>query len=140
MRDDPSRNKAGRAGEDPDGRVRQRSYTCATADGLRGVLACGGAVSDDRVKSAVRWLQLHANIDDVPDLRFYASSSLALAHRALSKSAKTTCAAWAEKTCSALIDSQRPDGSWLNDAIEMREDDPIVATALGLLALMRFAG
>jgi hypothetical protein len=34
-----------------------------------------------------------------------------------------------------LVRRQRRCGSWVNDAVEVREDDPIVATALAAAAL-----
>jgi hypothetical protein len=34
-----------------------------------------------------------------------------------------------------LVRRQRRGGSWVNDAVEVREDDPIVATALAAGAL-----
>jgi hypothetical protein len=43
---------------------------------------------------------------------------------------------WVETLAGELMCRQRPDGSWMNDAIEVREDDPIVATALASGALI----
>jgi hypothetical protein len=42
---------------------------------------------------------------------------------------------WAEALAEELARRQRPGGSWVNDAVEVREDDPIVATALAAGAL-----
>ncbi len=42
---------------------------------------------------------------------------------------------WAEPLAEELVRRQRPGGSWVNDAVEVREDDPIVATALAAGAL-----
>ena len=42
---------------------------------------------------------------------------------------------WAEALAEELVRRQRPGGSWVNDAVEVREDDAIVATALAAGAL-----
>jgi hypothetical protein len=42
---------------------------------------------------------------------------------------------WAELLAEELVRRQRWGGSWVNDAVEVREDDPILATALAAGAL-----
>ena len=42
---------------------------------------------------------------------------------------------WAEALAETLLARQRADGSWSNPASEMREDDPVVATAFATAAL-----
>ena len=42
---------------------------------------------------------------------------------------------WAEPLAEELVRRQQRGGSWVNDAVEVREDDPIVATALAAGAL-----
>jgi hypothetical protein len=44
---------------------------------------------------------------------------------------------WAEALAGELVRRQRPDGCWINDAVEVREDDPLVATSLAVEALAR---
>ena len=48
---------------------------------------------------------------------------------------------WAEALAEELLRRQHSDGSWVNDAVEVREDDPLVATPLaaGALAVCRDA-
>jgi hypothetical protein len=48
---------------------------------------------------------------------------------------------WAEDLADELMARQRADGSWVNEAVAVREDDPVVATSLaaGALALCRQA-
>jgi hypothetical protein len=41
----------------------------------------------------------------------------------------------AKALAAALIERQKPDGSWINDAVDVREDDPLVATPLAMMAL-----
>ena len=43
--------------------------------------------------------------------------------------------AWAEQLAEEVLKRQGVDGSWRNDATEMREDDPLVATPFALAAL-----
>ncbi|MGI9239783.1 MAG: hypothetical protein ACR2RV_03220 [Verrucomicrobiales bacterium] len=133
LHDDPSRNKAGQAGTDRDGKTRQRSYTSATADGLRGLLLCGLAEDEPAVAAAAGWLDTFLNPDDVPDLRHYAAYSTAHASALLDRRGRTS--AWRDQISRLLLEQQRPDGSWRNAAGEMREDDPLVATSLAVLSL-----
>jgi hypothetical protein len=116
--DDPARNKAGVAGIDSNGNVRYHSYASATADGLRALLHCGESPDSPRVRKAKAWLERFSSRSPA-DLKYYTARSL--------------------KKCglpvAGLMLDQRPDGSWQNPAGEMREDCPIVATALALEAL-----
>ena len=110
-----------------------QSYTSATADGLRALLHCGAAWDDPAPRAALAWLKGHANPGDAPDLRYYASASLAATARLLSDALAES----RPTLCRDLAASQEEDGSWHNPAPEMREDDPLVATALAVLALKR---
>lgn len=160
--DDPVRNKAGSAGKDPNGRERFFSYGSTTADGLRDLLACGLSPDHPRVKAAWTWLE--ANLDlsfhpgryapdremNRPAVYFYYSLSLAKTLRSLnSKKEKSgvrsrgsgignqeSAVAWSDKLIQALEKKQRADGSWINSAVAVREDDPLVATCLATQALI----
>ena len=48
---------------------------------------------------------------------------------------KTYKVHWANALADALLRRQQPDGSWVNDAEQVREDDPLVATPLAMAAL-----
>jgi squalene-hopene/tetraprenyl-beta-curcumene cyclase len=133
LHDDPSRNKAGPAGTEADGTTPQRSYTSASADGLRGLVMCGLGDGDREVDAARRWLDKHLRLGDVPDLRHYAAYSVADAEAGLPEAAGKPV--WRDRVAGALIGAQGTDGSWYNPAGEMRENDPIVATPLAVLAL-----
>jgi len=122
MADDPARNKAGIAGTDREGRTRYRSYASATADGLRALLLCGESPDSLRVQAAKKWLQRFPN-NGPADLKYYTARSLA-------KSGHLSPALQNE-----LVAAQAADGSFRNPAGEMREDCPLVATALMLEAL-----
>jgi hypothetical protein len=145
---DPPRNKAGVAGTDRAGRERFASYGSTTADGLRGLLACGLPREDGRVRAARGWLTRNFSASCHPG-RFpegrravqagvYYYYCWSAAH-ALAACGPGDALGWAEAFADALVRRQRPDGSWVNDAVEVREDDPIVATTLaaGALAVCR---
>lgn len=138
---DPVRNKAGVAGKDAQGRERFTSYGSATADGLRALLACGTPADHARVSAARRWLEKNFHADahpgaysrdrsqNQPAVYYYYCYSLARSLQVLGKANR------ADALADALLKKQRDDGSWINSATAVREDDPIVATSLALAAL-----
>lgn len=116
-------------------------YGTATADGLRTLLACGAAADDARVIAARRWLDAHADFERVPGfdaahaswepgLRCYWLASAARAYAAHGHSTRRLAAIHA--VAGARLGE---DGSHANPVPTMKEDDPLVATALLLLAL-----
>jgi hypothetical protein len=135
---DPSRNKAGRAGIDRQGHPRFASYAAATADGLRCLLSAGapgistgarpGIVERSRAR---HWLDRFSwSPSAMPaDLAYYAARSISLTASMPGGSDRAMKSLRQELYKAAL-----PDGSWNNPAAEMRENDPIVATALALEA------
>jgi hypothetical protein len=152
--DDPVRNKAGVAGAGGDGWTRYHSYGSATADGLRGLLLCGRPAEDPRVRAALAWLaatfsgaghpgqfapRLAADRDG---LFFYWAASVTEAF-ALAGTGPTLTAsgeppvAWAEELARELVRRQGEDGAWANPVVTMREDEPLVATSMAILALAR---
>jgi squalene-hopene/tetraprenyl-beta-curcumene cyclase len=148
---DPLRNKAGVSGTDRMGCQRYTSYGSMTADGLRALLACGLPLNDARVTAARRWLDRHFLVSDHPgrfapgravlkaSIYYYYCWSLARSLAACGAEEMT-----AERTsilAEELLRRQQSDGSWINGAVEVREDDPLVATSLavGALAECRFA-
>ncbi len=140
---DPPRNKAGVAGTDRRGRERFASYGSTTADGLRALLACGLPRDGARATAARYWLAENFSAAAHPgrfgpgrsalqaSVYFYWCWSAA---HALA-SAGVGDVPWAEALAAELGRRQGPGGSWVNDAVEVREDDAIVATALAAGAL-----
>lgn len=135
--------RAGKAGlRDVVGeRRRARSYGTATADGVRALLACGLPADAPRVQAGLRWLAERGR-DEVPgvveygdaqlerSLRLYWLQSLAaLADRLPDHASAARWRAGARAQVTAL---QRPDGSFVGLGNAMKEDDPLVATALAL--------
>jgi squalene-hopene/tetraprenyl-beta-curcumene cyclase len=148
--DDPVRNKAGAAGKDRFGRERFASYGSTTADGLRCLLACGVPPDDPRVIAARRWLETHFDVSTHPGkyapdreasrdaLYYYYCRSLAEALAALGVKEIDTPAAkvrWAAVLADELLKRQREDGSWANELLAQRENDPLIATSHAVVAL-----
>jgi hypothetical protein len=147
---DPVRNKAGVAGTDRQGNQRYFSYGSTTADGLRAMLATGFGQDDPRVRAARTWLETQFRPDmhvgkyaadreaARPSLYYYYGSSIARAFRAsgtgdLLQGARHVH--WARELAENVLSKQRPDGSWINSAVDVREDDPFVATSLAIQIL-----
>ena len=142
--DDPL-NKAGTietAGES----VRARSYGTTTADGLCALVASGVPKDDPRVRAALAWFDRHDSIDIVPGfsadeshgssaaegLKFYYYAALA---RVARECPDAMTSERRSKLLAAIVEQQRPDGSWRNACTLMREDDPLIATALAVAAM-----
>ena len=120
-----------------------RSYATATCEGILALLAAGVPRSDPRVAAAVRWLDEHTNVDypqgvpkDQPEpwgesIRYYHYMVRAEAYRALDWDRAERA-----KLAAAIIRQQRPDGSFQNPAAPlMKEDDPLLCTALATIAI-----
>lgn len=136
-------NKASVAGKDRTGRVRYRSYGSMTADGLRALLRLGLERKHPRVKAAEGWLRRHFAPGRVPgnypQLRevqrgsayFYYAWSAGHAFRALGEVRLD----WARRLAEELLRRQTAEGAWSNPSTDLREDDPLLATAFALGAL-----
>lgn len=124
-----------------------RSYATATCDGILALQAAGVEPSDPRLTAALEWLRRHADVDypqgvptDHPEpwgdaIRFYHYAVRAEVYRRFNFPAT-------DKTqlVEAVIHRQQPDGSFVNtDSPLMKEDDPLVATALAVIALANCA-
>jgi len=127
------------------------SYGSATADGLRCLLLCGLDERHPRVAAARKWLtdpfspRRHPGAyaadreHDRQSLYYYYCASAATALQQLNvveaPAEKGDRGFWAEELADELLRRQREDGSWQNAAVEVREDDPLVATSLAIIAL-----
>jgi hypothetical protein len=125
--------------------TRPRSYGSATCDGLLGLVYCGAKPDDAAVTAAAAWLARHAGVKSVPgfddasptaawdkSLRFYYLASLA---KSLPYLPEYVARNRRHAVFDELVASQRKDGSWRNDSDRMREDDPLIATSLAVVAL-----
>lgn len=122
----------------------QKGYGSATADGLLALLACGRDAADPDAQAAQAWIQAHHQPDRNPGLedapiaaygpamRFYYRATVAESAAALS----TTLSAPARQgLLAAILAEQRADGRWQGELALQKEDDPVIATALSILAL-----
>ena len=120
-----------------------RSYATATCDGLLSLLAAGVPPSDVRVQDAAAWLIAHPELDypagiplDHPEpwraaLRMYHLAVRAEAYAAIG---------WPDGAADELVrllgQWQQDDGSFINrESGLMKEDDPLLCTALAVIAL-----
>ncbi len=150
---DPIRNKAGmdsKTGEKP----RYRSYGSATADGLRCLRVLKdtyrkGELFEDfpgLIRETDKWLlsrftpasDFFHHGDFMPDREKDRDSAFFYYAAALSEHIGS--GAQRDKLIQAVVARQREDGSWKNELNLVREDDPIVATALAMMALRWTAG
>lgn len=128
-------NKAGSDGNGP------RSYGSMTADGIRALLRTGRPIDDPTLSAAARYLARVFDATKNPgafppgDEVRRASSYYYWAWTAAHVARHLGKRQWAEEIAEELLKRQRADGSWRNDATEMREDDPLVATSFALAAL-----
>jgi hypothetical protein len=120
-----------------------RSYGTATADGVRALLACGHDAATPRVRAALAWLEARAaervpGMDGAtdptlePSLRLYWFASLAAVARAVPSHPQAL--AWQRLAAVGAGALQHADGRFVGLGEAMKENDPLVATALGLWA------
>lgn len=134
-----------KAGFLDDKRLQPRSYGTATCDGIAALLAAGVPADDQRIAKAVGWLVSHKALELVPGfenlppelgwqrgLRFYYYAALAPLQRLFLEPERT---ARREALLKLLVDGQLPDGSFVNESDRMRENDPLIATPLAMVAL-----
>lgn len=127
------------------GRPYFASYASATCDGVLALLDCGVPANDQRVVDGVAWLKDHPRLDypeGIPEqhpepwgdsIRFYH-----LAVRAEVYSALDWPGGWRKALGRELADHQRGDGSFQNrDSHLMKEDDPLMCSALAVTALAK---
>ena len=135
-------NKAGFADEQ---HLRPRSYGTATCDGLLALLSSGIDRQAAPVLQGAAWLAERKGLELVPGfedapaelgwqrgLRFYYYAGLAQVLDLLPDAERISRR---EALARLLADQQRADGSFVNDSDRMRENDPLIATALAMVAL-----
>ncbi len=120
-----------------------RSYATATCDGLLALLAAGVPRDNERVQSAVDWLERHPRIErpegiplDHPEPWHDALHFYHLAVRSEAYAATDWPGDWRQRIRAHLAAQQQADGSFINTRSHlMKEDDPLLATALAVIAL-----
>jgi hypothetical protein len=106
---------------------------------------------DERVVAARTWLERHFSpldhpgryarerLGDRPALYFYYCCSLSQAFRMLGLQDVQTPVGkvrWAKALADELLKRQQPDGSWINPARAVREDEPVLASSFATIALI----
>ncbi len=122
-----------------------RPYGTASCDGILALLACGAKPGDEPIQKAVKWLVARTSLELVPGfeglppeagwqrgLRYYYFASLS---RVLPLFPRSEILPRREALAKQLLTLQAKDGSWVNESDRMRENDPLVATALAVTAL-----
>jgi prenyltransferase beta subunit len=122
-----------------------RPYGTATCDGILALVACGVQVTEEQLQKAIAWLVKRPGLELVPGfeglppeagwqrgLRFYYYAGLA---RVLSHFPASEIAPRREALAKHIVGLQTKDGSWVNESDRMRENDPLIATALAVTAL-----
>ena len=119
-----------------------RSYATATADGLLALLAAGVDPSDPRVARARAWLWERPALDrpaGVPtDQPVPWSDGIHYYHLAVRAEAYRQVGGpdgWRARLLNTIAAAQRADGSFRNASGLMKEDDPLLCTALAAIAL-----
>jgi hypothetical protein len=120
-----------------------RSYATATCDGILALLTAGVERDDERMVRAVEWLAAHDDLrypqgvpTDYPEpwgdaIRFYHYAVRAEAYAALDWPGD-----WRARLASIVAQAQAEDGSFRNMTSPlMKEDDPLLCTALAVTAL-----
>ncbi len=143
--DDPVRNKAGKANDDP---PVFHSYGSTTADGLHALALCNDPSDKERRAASANWLTGAFRADHHPGdyasahernrdaVYFYYAASVARTFREHKLALPNGRDGVAELSY-ALAARQAKDGSWTNPIELVRENDPLVATSNAILALAR---
>jgi hypothetical protein len=134
-------NKAGET--EHEGRPYFRSYATATCEGILSLRACGVSRDDERVESAVAWLEKHPRLDYPEGIPENQRENWGVSIRYYHFAVRSQCYAtldwpgdWRRRVRDELRKRQEPDGSFINrEGILMKEDDPILCTALAVIAL-----
>lgn len=119
-----------------------RGYGSATADGLLALAACGVGAEDPQLQAALRYLQGVHRLDRNPGVPAE-MGDFATAMRGYYRAGAAAVfqryggpAGWQAALTEAVYAEQRPDGSWQNESPLQKENDPIVATAFAIQALV----
>ncbi len=134
-----------KAGFRDDQRRQPRSYGTATCDGMLALVTAGMKPAEQPLAKAAAWLAQHKSLDLVPGfenappelgwqrgLRFYYYEGLAQVLPQLPDPEQTARRQGLQKL---LVTEQKTDGSYVNESDRMRENDPLIATALAVVAL-----
>jgi hypothetical protein len=136
-----------KAGYEDEAQTKPRTYASATSDGLRCLrYATLGEGEDKSIAAAERYLAEHKEVKYVPgfhdadpeDLLSWGMGLRIYYYQSLAKAIAPLKADWAVERRAAvrkqLASLQEKDGRWQNPSSKMREDDPLIATCLAIVA------
>lgn len=121
-----------------------RSYASMTYAGLLSFIYANVDKNDERVKSAVQWIEKHFTVDENYGMGaqglYYNYHTMAKALRLYGKDtivdAKGVSHDWYQELAEKLMDVQKPDGFWVNDGNNRwMEALPVLATSYAILSL-----
>jgi hypothetical protein len=137
-----------KAGWEDDEQTKPKTYASATADGLRCLrysAPAGFRGEDKAIAAAEKYLAEHKDVEHVPgfetpaDINGWAMGLRFYYYQSLLKAIAPVKADWATERRAAVrkqvVKLQQKDGRWQNDSARMREDDPLIASALAVIAL-----
>ena len=140
----PGQSKAGAVTNDVTQHVALRSYGSISYAGLLSYIYADLQPDDPRVEAVLEWLKSHYTLEENPGMGpqglFYYYHTMA---KALAKSGQESLrladgrvVPWRHELAQRLINLQKADGSWINDAHgRWWEKDPVLVTAYAVLAL-----
>jgi squalene-hopene/tetraprenyl-beta-curcumene cyclase len=140
----PGESKAGQETNAATGRVALRSYGSISYAGLLSYIYAQLDRDDPRVRAVFEWLKRNYTLEENPGMGpqglFYYYHTMAKAltvygidQLQLADGQKVN---WRRELAQRLINLQKPDGSWINDAHgRWWERDPVLVTAYTVLAL-----
>jgi len=136
-------NKAGWTDKD---QATPNPYGSATCDGAGLLLHLGSSQTDESLAKSIKWLVDHPGVGTVPgfktnvdsigwpaSLRFYYAASLSRLLNEFDKDQATKIRTAIERQLTA---TQLKSGAWKNESSHMRENDELIATPFGLIALL----
>jgi squalene-hopene/tetraprenyl-beta-curcumene cyclase len=133
--------------EDVEGRTELRCYGSMTYAGFKSMLYAGLKHDDRRVQAALDWMRRNWTLEYNPNMPekqsrqglFYYYHVFARALEAWGDPVVQDRAGrehvWRQELVEQLAKTQRPDGSWVNEADRWMEGLPSLTTAYSLLAL-----
>ncbi|MBD3674928.1 MAG: terpene cyclase/mutase family protein [Planctomycetaceae bacterium] len=139
----PAAGGESKAGKTANGGL--RSYASMTYAGLKSMVYAGLEKDDPRVKAAWEWITKYYNLDENPGMGqqglFYYYQTFAKTLDVMDVDTLEDSLGrkhdWRAELTGKLAESQRANGSWINDADRWYEGDPNLVTAYALMALSR---
>lgn len=144
----PGNSKAGEAVDSKTGRVALRGYGSMSYAGLLSLVYSDLDADDPRVKAVLGWLKDNYTLAENPGMGgqglFYyyhaMAKSLIAANKGYLEGKDGLKIDWRSELATTVINTQREDGSWLNDTSRWMENDPILVTSYAVMTLAHIHG